>query len=70
MWRDRLQRRMADRERRKAARASDLARRRGMADYEDEDDDAERQAQEDDEEVSVRAVWEWRTGVYVCVDMS
>jgi hypothetical protein len=53
MWRDRLQRRMADRERRKAARDNDLARRRGMMDMDDDDDEAERQAQADDEEVCI-----------------
>lgn len=58
MWRDRLQRRMADRERRKRARDGAIARRRGtdvalMSDGMDEDEDeADRQAQADDEEVS------------------
>lgn len=43
---------MADRERRKAARQNDLARRRGTMDIED-DDEAERRAQADDEEVCI-----------------
>lgn len=48
MWRDRLQRRIKDRERRKKDRESDLARRRGTDTAEEV---LEAQAQADDEEI-------------------
>lgn len=54
MWRERLARRMADRQRKKQRRDDALTRRRGMDDFDEpeDEDERERQAQADDEEVS------------------
>lgn len=53
MWRDRLSRRMEERERRKRAREGEIGRRRGQNGEGDVDqEEADRRAQEDDEEVS------------------
>ncbi|KAL1411689.1 hypothetical protein Q8F55_002655 [Vanrija albida] len=52
MWKDKLQRRMHDRARRKKAHDADIARRRGSeSDEYVDDDEAERRAQEEDEEI-------------------
>lgn len=54
MWKERFARRVQDRERRMRVRAQDLDRRRSIdtSDNMDDEDEAERAAQADDEEVS------------------
>lgn len=56
LWRDRLGRRMEERERRKRARENEMGRRRDVegddADQDQDQEAADRRAQEDDEEVS------------------
>lgn len=56
LWRDRLGRRMEERERRKRARENEMGRRRDIegddADQNQDQEAADRRAQEDDEEVS------------------
>jgi hypothetical protein len=52
LWRDRLGRRMEERERRKRSREEEMGRRRGLPAEEIDQEAADRRAQEDDEEVS------------------
>jgi len=58
MWKERFARRVQDRERRKRARAQDLDRRRSIDTSDDvsDEDEAERVAQADDEEVRTCAL--------------
>ena len=58
MWKERFARRVQDRERRKRARAQDLDRRRSIDTSDDvsDEDEAERVAQADDEEVHTCAL--------------
>jgi len=61
MWKERFARRVQDRERRMRVRAQDLDRRRSIdtSDDMDDEDEAERAAQADDEEVSERFADRW-----------
>jgi hypothetical protein len=54
MWRERFSRRMEEMEKRKRIREADLARRRsvGRSEAEMDEEEADRRAQEDDEEVN------------------
>ena len=51
MWRERFTRRIEERDRRKKARESDLARRRSLPEQMEEEEEADQRSQKDDEEV-------------------